>query len=147
MRERPDLADGRTKGMMDMSRLATDAELEQWRTEGWVVLEGLVGTDEIDAAGSDLWELYPTPEEYYGDPDSAKVQVFHSGSPMLRKVESHSRADQFLGMRQFPFPGSGALNRLAVHPMIVDFMERALATTDVRLYQLQTWAKYAGVTN
>jgi hypothetical protein len=52
--------------------------------------------------------------------------------------------DQFVGLRQFPWPGSGALNRLAVHPGNVDFMERALETTDLRLYQLMTWAKYAG---
>jgi hypothetical protein len=128
-------------------RLATDEELEQWRTEGWVVLEGLVGTEEIDAARPDLWQLYPTPEEYFGDSNSVKVQVFHSGNPLLRKVTTAGPADQFLGLRQFPFPGSGAMNRLAVHPAIVDFCERALETTDIRLYQLQAWAKYAGDTD
>src|SRR6476619_2409681 len=43
--------------------------------------------------------------------------------------------------------GSGALNRLAVHPAIVDCAERALATTDIRLYQAHTAAKYTGETN
>jgi hypothetical protein len=128
-------------------RQATELELEQWRTEGWVVLEGLVGSEDIDAAASDLWELYPTPEEYFSDPDGEKVQIFHSGSPLLRKVKSAGGGDQFVGTREFPWPGSGALNRLPVHAMIVDFMERALETTDIRLYQLQTWAKYAGHTN
>ena len=133
------------------TRLASEAELEQWRTEGWVVLEGLIGTDEIDAALPDLWQLYPTPEEYYGDPESEKVQVFHSGSPFLRKIDltgtPYAQADQFVGLRQFPWPGSGALNRLAVHASIVDFMERALGSDDLRLYQLMTWAKYAGDTD
>ena len=132
-------------------RLATDEELEQWRTEGWVVLEGLVGTDEIDAALPDLWELYPTPEEYFADPDSEKVQIFHSGNPLLRKLDvagtPYAAYDQFVGLRQFPWPGSGALSRLAVHSGIVDFVERALESTDLRLYQLMTWAKYAGDTN
>jgi hypothetical protein len=132
-------------------RLATDDELERWRTEGWVVLEGLVGTDEIDAALPDLWQVYPTPEEYFADPDSEKVQIFHSGNPLLRKVNTagtpYAAYDQFVGLREFPWPGTGALNRLAVHPGIVDFMERALESTDLRLYQLMTWAKYAGDTN
>ncbi len=47
----------------------------------------------------------------------------------------------------FPFPGSGALNRMVVHPSIVDFAERALGSTDIRLYQAQASAKYAGITN
>ena len=38
----------------------------------------------------------------------------------------------------FPFPGSGALNRLCVHPAIVDFAERGAASTDLRLYQALT---------
>ena len=128
-------------------RLATAHEVDQWRTEGWVVLEGLISSDEIDAAQHDLWQLYPTPEEYFADPESEKVQVFHSGNPLLRKVAIAGPADQFLGLRQFPFPGSGAMNRLAVHPAIVDFCERALEATDIRLYQLQAWAKYAGDTD
>ena len=32
------------------SRLARDDEVDAWREDGWVVLEGLIGTDEIDAA-------------------------------------------------------------------------------------------------
>ena len=47
----------------------------------------------------------------------------------------------------FPFPGSGALNRICVHPSIVDFAERALDNDDIRLYQAHASAKYAGVTN
>ncbi len=50
-------------------------------------------------------------------------------------------------MAAFPFPGSGALNRVCVHPSIVDFAERALDNDDVRLYQAHASAKYAGVTN
>ena len=36
------------------SRLATDAEVARWREEGWVLLDGLIGTEEIDAAADDL---------------------------------------------------------------------------------------------
>ena len=50
-------------------------------------------------------------------------------------------------MAAFPFPGSGALNRICVHASIVDFAERALGNDDIRLYQAHASAKYAGVTN
>ena len=48
---------------------------------------------------------------------------------------------------EFAFPGTGALSRLCVHPAIVDFAERALQTTDLRVYQAQVAAKYTGLTN
>ena len=48
---------------------------------------------------------------------------------------------------EFPFYGSGVLTRLCVHPAIVDFMERALGSTDLRVYQAQVSAKYAGDAN
>ena len=50
-------------------------------------------------------------------------------------------------MGVFPFDGSGVLNRLCVHSSLLDFAERALASTDLRLYQAQSSAKYAGLTN
>jgi hypothetical protein len=50
-------------------------------------------------------------------------------------------------MAAFPFPGTGALNRMCVHASIVDFAERALGNEDIRLYQAHASAKYAGVTN
>ena len=42
-----------------VSRLATDKEVDFWRTEGWVLLDGIVGTDEIDAVLNDLHETFP----------------------------------------------------------------------------------------
>ena len=57
------------------------------------------------------------------------------------------RPDQQRWMAAFPFVGSGSLNRLCVHPSIVDFAERALGTPDIRLYQAHANAKYSGLTN
>ena len=51
------------------SRLATDAEVDTWRDQGWVLLEGLVGTEEIDALAADLLEIFPTAEEHLADPE------------------------------------------------------------------------------
>jgi len=134
------------------SRLATDAEVTTWHEEGWVLLEGLVGTDEVDAVSEDLGLLFPSPEEYHKDPEGVTERWL--GHPPAPK-EVFVWPDEGVGFRPaqqcwmgtFPFPGSGALNRLIVHASIVNFAERALGSTDIRLYQAQASAKYAGVTN
>jgi hypothetical protein len=123
-----------------------------WREEGWVLLEGLVPTEEIDAAAEDLALLFPSPEEYAADPEGVTERWL--GRPK-RPKEAFVWPAEGVGFRPeqhwwsgvFPFAGSGALNRLFVHPSIVDFAERALGSADIRLYQAQAAAKYAGLTN
>ena len=134
------------------SRHATDGEIEAWRQDGWVLLEGLVGTDEIDAVLDDLHEIYPTNEEYHLDPEGETLG--RRGKPVTRPEEfvwpdegPGFRPEQQLWSDPFPFAGSGRLNRVCVHPSIVDFAERALGDEDIRLYQIHTTAKYAGLTN
>jgi hypothetical protein len=134
------------------SRLATDEEVEIWRTEGWVLLSGLISFDEIDAAADDLHVMFPTNEEYHADPEGVTEQRF--GRPPTTTEEfvwpedgPGFRPEQHIWQGKFPFPGKGALNRLCVHPSIVDFAERALDADDIRLYQVHATAKYEGVTN
>ncbi len=134
------------------SRRATPEEVYTWRTDGWVLLEGLVGTDEIDAVVGDLHGMFPTPEEYHDDPEGELER--RRGKPKLREEAfvwpddgPGFRPSQQLWSQEFPFSGSGALNRLCVHPSVVDFAERALDTPDIRLYQIHLTAKYGGVTN
>lgn len=134
------------------SRLATEAEVTTWCEEGWVLLEGLVGVEEIDAASEDLGRLFPSSEEYHADPKG--VTERWKGRPAKPKEDfvwpkegPGFRPEQQRWMGAFPFEGSGALNRLCVHPSIVDFAERALETTDIRLYQAHASAKYSGLTN
>ena len=134
------------------ARLATDDEVATWRDEGWVLLEGLVGTEEIDALADDLREIFPSAEEHQADPEG--VYEHWRGRPK-QPEEAFVWPDEGPGFRPaqqrwmaaFPFPGSGALNRICVHPSIVDFAERALANDDIRLYQAHASAKYAGITN
>lgn len=132
---------------------ATDDQVRQWQEHGWVLVEELVPRAEIDAALEDLWRLYPRPEEFHGTtPDDRRDEFLH-GADNRNVVSRHQpntegpafRAEQFLGRRLFPFPGSGKLNRLAVHPNLVDFAERAMQSVDLRLYQMSLWAKYTGV--
>ena len=134
------------------TRRARDDEVATWRDDGWVLAEGLIGSDEIDAATADLREMYPTPEEYHADP-VGETERWRGRSPAPRHAfvwppdGPGFRPEQHRWNYEFPFPGSGALNRLCLHPAIIDFVERALQTTDLRLYQAHTSAKYTGVTN
>ena len=134
------------------SRLATDAEVATWRDHGWILLEGLIGTDEIDKASGDLHQLFPTAEEYHSDPEGVTLRWRGSQSdPEEEYIWPDEgpgfRAEQHRWMGAFPFGGSGTLNRLCVHPSVVDFAERALGSSDIRLYQSAASAKYAGLTN
>lgn len=134
------------------SRLASDAEVKTWREEGWILLEGLVGTEEIDAVAGDVETIFPNAEDLHADPEGVTERWI--GHPVEEK-EVFVWPDEGPGFRPlqqrwsstFPFPGTGVLNRLCVHPSVVDFAERALESTDIRLYQAGASAKYAGVTN
>ncbi len=134
------------------SRLASDVEVEAWQADGWALVEGLVGTDEIDAATVDLAAIFPTAEQYRADP-AGETERRLGVPPPTREVYTWPpdgpgfRPEQHRWQALFPFPGSGALNLLCVHPSIVDFMERALQTPDIRIYQAAMSAKYAGFTN
>ncbi len=111
--------------------------------------------EEIDAAAEDLWLLYSRPEEFHAGGGASRREAFLGGvddrnlfrSDRIEPSGPAFRPEQFLGRSLFPFPGSGRLNRLAVHPHLVDFAERALESADLRLYQLALWAKYHGVAN
>ena len=100
----------------------------------------------------DLREIFPSAEDLHADPEGVterwkghpkepeEVFVWPDEGPGFRPAQQRWAAI-------FPFPGTGALNRMCVHPSIVDFAERALGSTDIRLYQAQASAKYAGMTN
>jgi len=133
-------------------RLARDDEVEQWQRDGWVVVEGLIDTADVDAALEDVFLVFPRPEKYHADParytpPGRSDEDLRKGYPPLPERGPAFRPEQHRWGREFPFYGSGALNRLACHPAIVDFAERALESTDIRLYQCQMSAKYTGSAN
>ena len=134
------------------SRRATDEEVDTWKTDGWVLIEGLVGAEEIDGVLEDVYQSVPSNDDYHRDPEGETDR--RRGRP-VRPPEAFVWPDDGPGFRPqqqawadiFPFRGSGALNRLCVHPSVVDFAERALETPDIRLYQIHLSAKYGGLTN
>jgi len=104
-----------------------DAALDEVRERGFALVENFLSSSELSAAQQALWLHYPTPDEYFAAPDQ------HSGYA----------AGQFAGVEEFPYK-SWDLNRLAFHPDLVDAVERLLETTELHLYKVELWAKYAG---
>jgi hypothetical protein len=97
------------------------------RDQGFMVFEGFLDGDELAAAQQDLWLHYPRPEEYFADP----------------AAHAWLATDQWAGEVSAPWR-SWNLNRLAFHPDLLDLAERFLDSADLRLYEAELWAKYAG---
>jgi hypothetical protein len=110
----------------------SDATLQEVRDRGFALVEGFLGPQELAAAQDALWLHFPRPEAYFADPD-APAHARYAGS-------------QFAGVEEFPYR-SWDLNHLAIHPDLVNAAERFLATTELHLYKVELWAKYAGAVN
>ena len=89
-----------------------------------------MSSEELAEARDALWLHFPRPDDYFADPGAF----------------GRYAASQFAGVEEFPYR-SWDLNRLAVHPDLVDMAERYLETTDLHLYKVELWAKYAGAVN
>ncbi len=107
-----------------------DAALDEVRERGFSLVEGFLPPEELKAAQDALWLHYPRPDEYFADP--ARYSAYAAG--------------QFAGVEEFPYR-SWDLNHLAFHPDLVDAAERYLGTTELHLYKVELWAKYAGATD
>jgi hypothetical protein len=133
-------------------RLAREQEVAAWREDGWILLDGLIDVDEIDTAVDDLKYVFPAPEKFFSDPAKYRPpgrsdSELRRGYPEMPTTGPAFRPEQHRFRGEFPFYGSGELTRLCVHPGIIDFMERALGSADLRIYQAQVSAKYAGDAN
>src|SRR5688500_9700493 len=104
----------------------------RWEEDGFVVLPGLLSSDDLADGMAELPLLYPSASEFHDDVDPDRNARF--------------RGDQFTGIDEFPWK-SVELNLLAVHPKVVALAEALLATNDLRLYSAEAWAKYAGATD
>ena len=130
---------------------ASDDDVASWREQGWALLEGLIDPATIDAALEDVHRVLPTAAEYHADPRRITEQYLGVPPPSRDRFRwppegPGFRPEQHRWGAEFPFPG-GRLNRLCVHPAIVDFVVRALDTKEIRLYQAQVNAKYTGAAN
>jgi hypothetical protein len=101
-------------------------DLEHWKRHGYAVVESFLSDTELAAIGSELAALFPTWDQM------ASATSLYRNYP----AGGHYRA--------FPMLGD-ALNAVAVHPDLLEFAERALATRNVMLTQSLVWAKYGGL--
>jgi hypothetical protein len=104
-----------------------DRCLADLRQQGYLVFEGFLDADELAAAQEALWLHYPRPEEYFADP----------------AAHAWLATDEWAGIVGGPWR-SWSLNRLAFHSDLLDLAERFLGSADLRLYEAELWAKYAG---
>jgi hypothetical protein len=107
-----------------------DAALDELRERGFALIEDFLAPDELKAAQQALWLHFPKPEDYFADPANYRAYA----------------TSQFAGVEEFPYR-SWDLNRLAFHADLVDAAERFLGTTELHLYKVELWAKYAGAVN
>lgn len=119
----------------------TDDEIAQagetWRTQGWVVIDGLLPADLCAQA---LAELKAADDDVRAKPGPVR-------RPDQKDAELRFRGRQFDGTTLFPYPQAPTLNRLFVHPRLVEFSSAALGTDDLRLYQSRVWSKYGDHTD
>ena len=99
----------------------------RYASRGFALLEGFLAPDELTAARGALWLHFPRPEDYFADPAAFAEYA----------------TSQFAGVEEFPYR-SWDLNHLAFHPDLVEAAERYLGTTELHLYKVELWAKYAG---
>jgi len=132
--------------------MSIEQAARQWQTEGWVLVPDLLPTGEIDEAVEELWSLYPRPEEFHAEGNPRREAFL---APRERKWAPPDVADdepafrevQLDGIKKFPYPTRGRLNRLLLHPRLIEFAETALASSEIRLYGSSLWAKYKGAAN
>ena len=97
------------------------------RDRGYLLFEGFLEADELAAAQDASVAALPAARGVFRRPGCSCVA---GDGPVGRRVRGPWR--------------SWSLNRLAFHPDLLDLAERFLGSADLRLYEAELWAKYAG---
>jgi ectoine hydroxylase-related dioxygenase (phytanoyl-CoA dioxygenase family) len=93
-----------------------------------VIVPGFLSHEQLMDAKQNMLRYFPPPDELHATPERYS-QILED--PDHLQIE-------------FAFAGD-ALNDIATHPDLIDFVERLLGTRDVLLSQSAIWAKYAGI--
>jgi len=110
--------------------------VEQWRRDGFVVIESFFDKAEYEPVLQDYEVLYG--EAARGDGVGAALRLKEGDDAGV------NRARQFKGIDILPYEGSSAINLISFHPELIAFAKALLGVSDVRLYQSHTWAKFTG---
>ena len=106
----------------------SDTHLRHYLQHGYVIVPDFLSRDEQAAGREGMLQYFPTADEL---DDAPERYGFIYDDPQNLQVE-------------FPY-ADDALNHIATHPGLMDFVVRALGTDDIRLSQNAIWAKYAGL--
>jgi hypothetical protein len=110
--------------------------IEQWREEGFVIIDNFFTAAEIAPVLQDYEVLY----EHAGDGAGVGTpKVLQEGDDIAA-----NRALQFKNIDSLPYQGSSAINLISLHPQLVAFAKALLGVPSVHLYQSHSWAKYTG---
>lgn len=109
------------------------ADIDHWYKHGYVVVEQFLTEAEVKAVHAALHRYMPTWDEYAARP------------PLFRDMRGGSRRSPAGWMRyEFPYE-SEALNRVAVHPFLVSFVEHLVGHSNIALSHGAIVGKYAGL--
>ena len=115
-----------------MGRDQTTATLEgyrqQWDEHGWCVIPAAVPAADLEAAQAAADDIFPSAEEMDSGVENERTTPW--------------RATWDAKWPEFPY-ASAALNRLTVHPAVLEVAESFLGSSDLRLYMSLVTAKYA----
>ena len=105
-----------------------DATLDEVRERGFSLMEGFLGPDELAAAQEALWLHFPRPEDYFADPDALRTRTRRASSPASRSSRT----------------GPGTSTAWPSTPTSSTRPSATSQTTELHLYKVELWAKYAG---
>ena len=86
-------------------RFARDDEVAEWHDDGWVLVDSLIGTDEIDAVQDAMFRYFPRPEKYHANPEKylgTSNEQMRRGYPELPKEGPAFRPEQFRWRAEWP---------------------------------------------
>jgi hypothetical protein len=106
----------------------TAEQTRHYLEHGFVIVPEFLSGEELEAGREGFARYFPSADELDETPE--RYGFIHE-DPEHLQVE-------------FPFADEN-LNQLATHPALINFVEKALGTTDIRLTQNAIWAKYAGL--
>jgi len=100
-----------------------------WDEDGWCVIPAAVPDADLEAAQKAVDHLFPTAAEMDSGVENERTAPW--------------RASWDAKWPEFPY-GSRSLNRVTVHPVVLEIAQAFLRTPDLRLYMSLITAKYAG---
>jgi Phytanoyl-CoA dioxygenase (PhyH) len=116
-----------------MSARFGQRHVDAWRRDGGVLIERFFTAEEVAAVRADF-------ERVFGRSAGADAPLDKKRDGEIGRFNPA----QFKTFDAIPFDCSPALNLIGVHPALIEFARRAMATDRVHLYQCQAWAKFTG---